>query len=758
MVSKKRVDKLDMQKILQQIGFPLTFEEIRATYKYNVDVETAMEFEKKIRQIKSNYTDIMKIICEYEDIFDKEIFVFHVARLLEKDIEELKRADMLGVPANQQVYNLDLTDKNKRRFLINAKELLKNIDSDVVDLRINASTGEIIIDSSQEFIGNKSVMDIKRDRSEERLKKIESTIGFGEIMNYLVPSDLINICKYPNLGNILAISLYKDKPQKQKGKKRKNRADKLIEDNELQKGKFFYKRELENIIRRYIEYIDIDKMLLLANALYYNKYGNDFYKFKNNDVIHLEKFTKEVGKLLEEKDVKIESSRIYTIIDFKTIKNSVDFLIKHFINGKFYEDNKINEIAKNIIYGNMLVSSVNKREFLDVFQFTTEEISILITNQPEALQYLVENKLLKKNELKEIINLKKNFSNEQVLYLISEKLIDYDEVFNLYEQGKITLENIKFVKENLKEKDITTLVSEDRLIELYFDTDKNNEFVKYRKLYKALKIDDTDIQEQKKIAIGILNKSIELMEEEKIYELYHMELLPLDTIIDFLGNSAVTKLYFSGKLKPNDAKRLYKNGIITDDMFKEVFQSKNLTYTEKLVLIFSTFSSDEKEDIETREKFIKEYIPKALITKREKINIDEENKEDLILFLNKNDLAPYDRWNLIGSLDSSYSQKYLSDGNIVFYLPNEGKYIIEKLYSPNQEITYGYATYILDEDVFNDIKDKIFQNESVKTTNLALMYKNHVKGIKKVIHTGWKYVIKSCKESSLWKCYSYILR
>lgn len=93
MVSK--IDKLSMEKIMSQVGFPYNIKELRSTYKYNVSVELAIEFEKNILQAK-NFKEIQRLVVKYEGIFDKNVYVLHLGRLLEKDLESQKRQEILA--------------------------------------------------------------------------------------------------------------------------------------------------------------------------------------------------------------------------------------------------------------------------------------------------------------------------------------------------------------------------------------------------------------------------------------------------------------------------------------------------------------------------------------------------------------------------------------------------------------------------------------------------------------------------------------
>lgn len=762
MVSK--IDRLSMEKIMLQVGFPYNIKELRSAYRYNVDVELAMEFEKKIMQTKS-FKDIQQLVVQYENIFDKSIYVLHLGRLLEKDLDSQRRHEILAeedeaLPKKQVI----ITDpkSNLRRCIVNAKDLLKG--TKVANIGVNPETGEIVVYTSKEFVDQTFSMKKKVAKVEKRLEQIDEQIGLEEVLKYLSPSDLINICDYPNLGNVLAVRLYKNKEtvkgEKVKGKNNSNRPEgEIVDDEMLKQGSVFDWDEFEEIVRKYSMYIDFDKMLLLANAVFYDKYGNDFYKFSSEEAGELQDFTEKIGELLENKKVVVSSPRFNTDVTYEVISESVLSLNKHFINGKYYEYEELTQLIEDITNGVVPVSNISKREYQNTLKLNVEELLILDRNNPEALQYLIDNDMLEKSEIEEVLKLKQKYTDEQALYFINSELIPEDSILDLYNSGKLTIENLRHVKLNLENRNLTGIVSVDRLVELYLDPERTEEFEKYRKLYKLLIIDESRAEEvereekkddkkaikeldrrilnrRKAIGISILDKSMDLLNDDYMYDLYHKGLLQIDTVVDYVGFDAVNKLFASGELKPIDVKRLFNEKILTEGMLEEIFKKDDLTETQKLILIYSTFSSDESKDEEMRIKLIS-YMSGRTTPTTEPTGETREKKGESQEPQNKNITDPWTRWNLISSLDKDYSQEYLKDGHIIFYLPNISKYVIEKLYDKKNEPAYGAATYILDESVFKANELDILKDGSINKSYLVSLNKNKAQGVKKLVHTGW---------------------
>ena len=309
---ESKINKLSMRQILKEVGFPLMKNEFRNTYKFNVDLDLAIQFEDDLTKIR-DIMDIEKIICDYEEIFDKEVYVFHLARLLEQDIELHKRNELLGKEYTEQlVFTNDTTGKNKRRFFVNAKNLLKTCD--VVDIVMKKkSKGEFEIYSSIDFI-DEGLLDANNRETiaEEKLYRIEEKIGLKTVLSYFKNSDLIEICKYPNLATLLIVN--QDK--------------------------------LEKKVKKYFKYMDIEKMLILSNAIYVYRYGETLDNISKEDAIKLKKYTLAVAEIIGNNVKPIKTTKFDFTVDFNEIRNKVQSLVsdEEILQSDFNKNDEIIEI------------------------------------------------------------------------------------------------------------------------------------------------------------------------------------------------------------------------------------------------------------------------------------------------------------------------------------------------------------------------------------------------------------------------------
>ena len=736
---------VEFKNLIKQIGIPGNWNDLRATYRYNVDEKSYRAFEEEMlnhRRSSGSFEGYVNLISKHIDVFDKDLYVFRIARLLSAEVDTEKSVFYKGNLESRVL--LDSPKVNRQQALQNAKRALKKID--VIDIEMSKKRLDIY--SSQEFIGNKNFFEKKKEKSAAAIQRIEEVIGFENLLSYIRPTDLIQCCRYPNLGNALAIKIIESGIELNNGQDEKvTIEDRFLDSEEAKKkaeasngqAKAFKWEVFYAMVKKYDYYKDVDKVLLLANSVFYNKYGDKLDNFTEEEARELKEFTEKIGILLENKKVAIESPRFNRIISYTDIDEWVKTLNKHYIGGKFYTDDEILALANDIVNGRTDVSVLSKEVFDEVMQFTTEEIGYIIESSPESLQFLLENGYIDEKTALEAIDKQEEVLPKELIYAYQQSLLTNEKIAELLDKQVITFEDIYVLKENeVEDKPLDTVVSNKRLIELYFDKDRIQEFEEYRRLYKLLKLEGKSVQEQKENADLLIEESMDLLEEDKMYDLYHMGLIPVDTAIEFVGQGALIKAFASGELKPNDSKRLYDEGVITIQMIREVLKDRGIDDGQKLVLIYSTFP--DREDVKTRAKLL-DYLNDASDnfkgpTKGQRKKKEPE-KNTTFTPQNKFVTDPCSRWKLISALDKEYSQEYLEDGHLITYLSNEEKYIIEKLFDKHRRPAYGAATYILDERTFKENRDKIIQENKINKNELVALRKQESSSVKKIIHSGW---------------------
>lgn len=751
----KNIDELSIEEIIRRVGFFNNYLDLVASFKFNGSTKQMSKFEAEVSNcIKEGATarDYLRLINKNENLFDKELYVFHLLRGLQAVYDKMRspkyKDDDIQVPifmirGNGQIQFLD--KKDIKEVISKAKGLLQN--SDIVDLELYKNTGEIKVFESRRYVGKTTKADRDEKRANERLKEIDEKLGLENVLRFIVPTDLIYICKYPNLGNLLAVKIIEldgkkiDRNGTVTVQDRAKNIEYQVSDEEASGGRFYDLDKFYETVRENFKYMNIDKMLLYANTIFYNRYGNEQEKFSYEEAKQLKEFTKRIGELLEDKNVTISSPKFTINISYDLIKTSVDSLYKHFIVGKYYSEVEIEKLADEIMEGKVPVTVLSEEEFRDTMQFDSEELARIITSKPESLEELIKRGWINDKELESVLDNVQNINKDQLVYLYNSKKLSNEDFVKRYMRGQILLDDIDFLKKNTDKKDdLEKSVSSEELVSLYLNKDKKKDFVKYRDLYKTLRVLEKTLEEKKEDANEILEAFDVFLSEDKIQELYKMGLVPLDTYIEFVGSPAISNLYSKGELKPVDARRLFDENVITKDMIIGLLRKKEIDDGKKLTLIYSTFP--EKEDESLRDEFIK-YVKTDKKSAYNKSG-NSPTTGELTIKGKKGSryyTDPSARWHLMTSLDEEYSFEYKSDGSAIFYLPKQKKYIIEKLYNQNNEPAWGAATYILDEEKYEENKDSIIENDVVNRTNLANL--RGEPGVKRVIHTGWSSAI--CK-------------
>jgi len=843
-------DHTPMGMILDITSVPVYIQDYRAAYKTGLTIEQITSFENRFTGIKEQKLStnekikyLKELVQEFEELFDKDIFILHMGRILKADYERAEHAKFLNETRllGQRVYSetnqVDRMITHKKSAVSKIKNLLKG--ADVIDLAIlpplstkEQPSGKT---TSLEFIGIERKHEQRITEASKRLLKIESSVGLSEILDYLSPRDLISICRYENLAFLLMSELF-------------DNVQEAEEQDDLEEtgtnGEKYNKKQFEDEIRKNFQYIEIDTMLVLACYRYCKMYEisqeeitqnesdelqESQEEITQNEIDELQEFLRCVEKLLYKKDAKFKMKSINKEVDFQDLQRQVENLQKHFVGGKFRNDTELASMAQNIISGTFPISDLNSSEFMN-FGFSQEEISTIIRNNPNALNYLISNKIISKSEIESYVAFQEVFSNEMLMNLIALGHINSEQILKFYIQGKITLDNIRYVK--LKaDKDVLeksgmicqdengnirddAIISPQKFVDLYLEPEKTTEFERYRTLYKLLVMDETRQEiDEKHEAIGdsIKEKEIEdkiiqrqsiageqLLEElllrdqlteDVIFDWYYTGILNLEKFFEHgigfkldeeMSENAIEsiiKIFATGKLKPKDARILYDKNVLTDEMLTRVFQDISIPKIQRITLLRSTFTK--KEDINIRNAFMEEMENFSQSSKKRKKSLNdanyqeqeteqdedtaEEETEEKSSKDSKNNIDPFDRWEKLEKRDKDYSEILLDDGTLIIYLPNKGKYIVEKLFNKDNSPATGAATYFLTESAFkkyyktfinyNDkLNEDVFENEptskialvdikqscTIDRYSLVKLWKDGVEGVSREVHKSWE--------------------
>lgn len=707
-----------MFDIVKKWGFPTELYEFESTYKYNCSEEDINRFKSEIIEIskpnrrssKKTFENYVKIIGKNEKIFDKEVYLLHVARLLEKDYIEQYNSEENLEYESRIFLDSEFSDMAKKVLLIrNAKTILKDLD--IVDVKIKDNM-KLNIFSSFEFTNLPQIVKEKNKKTKEKLDFLNGKNIFKQILDMYTLDEFfdsnLGICKYNNLSYIL-----------------KN----IIKESENEEQTFL------EIISKYINYIDIDKLLVLSTNKLYEKLDKKIENIPYNQINELKDFTDIISTIVSNKDAEVLINDV-SKISFIKIKEDIDRIFSCFIKEKYCDEQEKYNIVKKLINGELDIFSFSKNDFINL-KFYQTEISEMIKKNPISIQFIFKNDLENKRELKKRIESQNRIISKQLYFAISSNILNFKDILNLYYKDKIKILDLKENKELINKKfDLSDLFSAQELIKTILN--KNTEKTqKYILLYKIWCMDGKSDSEISNISNQILDYVLDLLDENQIIELYHIGIISLHSLLETFNNKeeGFIILFNNNVVKPLDIRNLYYNNKITNEDFKNLLEKKD--EKEKISIICSIFpNSNDIKQLETRDILLQDISDnaRAIYGKSAEINKSYFNQKDNCL-----------KWNTISNIDEDFIQRYLNNGNVIFYLPNKFEYIIEKIFKNSVKPTYGNAVYILNKEDFKKYENDIIDSKTKEINNTLLLKLSNEKNnsIKKVVNTGWSYLTEN---------------
>lgn len=659
-----------------------------------------------------------------------------------KNVKDSIKVAQFFKSSNLSTPNVYLPPSNKRdlKSLINTvRNRLINSDVSIIEvfkpsLRSEAENEERAFNfnviNSQVHIGNVNFLSKREKENQKRYNIALREIDLGTEIKKIAPYDLRHIVRYPNLGVLLADYIYI------------NSSSEDVED------------KMVNTVKSNLKYIDFDKLLLSILQAEFDKYEDEVYRFSYEEAERLKKLSDKIGILLGGKNVEMDSDRFSGGISYEKLRAGIEQLNNSYIAGEFYSEEELNYLARDYIEGRKDAQTLTPHEFRNVLRFTDGEVLPMLKRNPNLLDYLIRNNIMEETKqedrdrrLFELLEKQDKVSDRQLQILYDNNKLTSEYLLQLYmDKNKVGIEDIRVLKEYVPEEFFEGMVNTSELVELYLDKDNEKEkFDKYRKLYKVIEIDGKTLEERNQLSDVILDENIELLKEESVMELYTLGLITIDAVIDYTGGNVLRQLYLSNELKPIDAKRLFYNGIITEDMLKSIMLDTSIDESKKITLLYSTFPEVEDTEVMRRlEVCLREVTEDMKTTPNLSGNAvkkakdkDEEASDDQLKNLKKA-YEPRAKYRLLSIIDEEYKFTYNEkDGTAIFFFPNKDEYVIEKLYDKDRKPATNVATYILSKDAYEQNKDQFYQDGRINISKLYALKTSKTKGVKRFIHTGW---------------------
>lgn len=510
-----------------------------------------------------------------------------------------------------------------------------------------------------------------------------------------------------------------------------------------------YVSEIRDYLKRFPKEFNMEKIMLLSAWRMKNSLENESEKLKEDEIKDIIKCMKYYNENIK-KNISIKETIQKSVfgpeigeIQYSTEELREDF--KKVIGDKYYSDIELEDIKSKILNGESNLSDLENPQIYNLINFTNEEVNNIKSNY-QNFDVLLKLNHISKEEAKEIIQ-KNRFSigYETIKILASKRFISENDIKEMYLNGNISTSTMEeIVNDTRFNIEITCqelLNKYEEFLESREDDVKLTRVKKYGKLAKKINSKDPKMEEE--FYGEIIDKLYSNRDELDLDELYDLEILPIQTLIDWDGEERIYKLIENLKLKSEDIVQLLKRDILNIQKMGNALVKSKSSKIEKIKYICDSFSyqcntKEEADEQAINAESLTQYVEMSNIIK----DVDEnaflergqsEHKKTIKLGNGKkrkeyvSDIIS--RWNLFKELDDNCTVEMYNDGTTKFELPNVngGTVVFEKTLKMKDDVMvpdYAKATYIMSySDYIKNrprIEQQAYTSKDSKTSDVVL--------------------------------------
>ncbi|MCI9365524.1 MAG: hypothetical protein HFJ54_02680 [Clostridia bacterium] len=789
-----RLNERKLDEILDHVGVSLSGEDIKIILRGNIEAMELLQKMNRRNRIESkdeldlyerNVQAVRAVLKLFENEIDKSALVILSVYNCQAQIERNRgRIDKFELEVLEQYVKRGIKLLGKEEFEV----IIQEYDSET-----NFANGIKVINSLELVKCIKSGRRLESlfkpgKAKSEKLAKVEKAIGLENVVQNLNLIDILDIvCKNPEVGKSITSQIAWNATNEYSEAHPEIDKEALFGDKELPeeinqdiKNYPAYKRNMANQIRSCCQYIDIDKLLLLAAFRFIDILEND----ENREI----RVKTKNGNDNKEKDnseslgiIKLILEKLFDLIQEGTVVNniaSINGIIEEYSKESLKKDKErfvieeekdpnTGEVERKVRYIRTIEIEETKKRLLSGEEtFNSVDINVagfiwldendfarIIEASEDNLAFLIANNIIPNSDVEVSLYIRGNCSIELFSLILEKKLLTSDGILSLFERRIIGIEHIEQIKDRDLLSGIDVFDSINKLCIEMQNGDEDNlskgieEFSRMAYLYKVLKIDGKSEEEVQRNSLELINSFEDNLSSEILERLYQFGIITLEVAADW--GVDLKNMLSKGDIKPTDLKRLYGKEIIQIHEIRDVIRNGNLHYEEKLDLIYSTFDGESEEEYRIREELIQlleggeSYRGESKQTESKRRRRSGVKSKEFIT-------DPHARWKLISLLDKDYSKKFLPkgkeivDGHRVFLMPNLSSVVIERMHEKRRGKkvnAYGSATYIMEiEEFFKNI-DNVIVNGAINRTALRELAENE--DATKIVHSkGWGESIK----------------
>ena len=623
---------LKVEDILDKIILPLneTFiilfcddKDVQRDYgrAMNEFIKIANSENVKEKEFIEAYDKVKKILIDNEDVLDISKLILALLYDLNKELEAKKIRIGQLVKAPTQIFGTEsVIDRlGIESEIAVAKKLGKNINMVLSQPSGNPEENkyELLVLDSEEMIHNR-----KRKSNIGKLSQINEKIkghqiddgevvsGLEMVLIYLNDKDIEQIFFDEHIGKVVKRVLVDNQILRQVKDKDENgeeiKLDVLslekikTEDREKYDGwtkEIHYEdieSELKKIIEEHNKYVDFNKLLLIS-AYRYQEY------LEKNLVISedIDEYASILSAILSM--VKSRSVTIYGTLDNQNLEVSYDVeklkdCLKRFTSKGFLTKENVNEIKKEVKTGQRVLSSLDD-EKIDAI-FSNDELEQLAQLNDKNFIYVLRNLKWKKEKIINKISSMENISGFLLETFLSDGILDGKDIIDLYIRGIISIDQINIISKIF---DLSNVISEQKLYELYINLDRGNaedrekskrEYEQYLAAYRII-FKDSEKEMQSTYSENLVEKIIEKNGENDAIKYFREfivnEVTTPDEMIKWCGKEKFAELvldcYQNNLISAKRISYLVKKDTLSKDKVNNRIINPNISHEQRMELI-----------------------------------------------------------------------------------------------------------------------------------------------------------------------------
>lgn len=613
-----RVSKMSLEDIFNKTDLILRENDI---VFFCDDIEVISKFISSYRGTYHKHKEVKEFLIENEESIDKERLLLLLVKNYKDNLDSIKNKkkelekNLNSKPGNKEGIE-ELTEINIQEYaqgknLEQALKLGKGMEAIITFYYYDEKEEryKMEVADSREIIDGKKVSKSKNLKRFEEIdkcfkgKESEEQYGIEYIIQSILLTDFYEIFPDAQFGDHIRTMILENAVVRE-GLKTREELDYLKNTRYKEYLELIDNTEftsllpsIKDTLKEYIQYVDIDKMLLIS-AYRFNE-GLEEGLINPKTYMAAKEILEGILENIKNENTKISctlQSKKDNSYDEQHIEYSVKDIkkcINQFTDKEYLTTTQIKEYRKQIKSRDISLFEINP-DYVDVI-YNEEELEALALLSDDNLKY-VSVKLEWNNEkIIEAINNKNSCSTRLLRNLITNERIDSSNIIQLYMDKKIEIEQVDDIKDII---DLSEAANSYELVQYYYNSiekdsseEEKNKYDRYLELYKQVFTKDKTEEELATNSNKLIEAILDKEDNREVYiqnieRFYKEGLLSLSTLLDWDNEEIITRLYNNNLVNLEDIELLVKNNQLPieyiEQMYKALVNDNNTSYDERL--------------------------------------------------------------------------------------------------------------------------------------------------------------------------------